>query len=61
MTSTRRRGLTLVGQSLARIHRAVGLKSDLFAQGLVALLVLPLLARRVLHLLSRAGSAADHE
>ena len=59
LTSARRRGLAMIWDVLLTAPSVVGLRTDLFAQSFVALLLLPLLPGFVLRLLGRVGSPAD--
>ena len=54
LTTSRRRGIAMIAQVLPAAHEAVGLKTDLFAQSLIATLLLPLLPRFVMRLLARS-------
>ncbi|GAB3967036.1 tetratricopeptide repeat protein [Plantactinospora veratri] len=59
LTSSRGRGLKMIWQVLRAAPSVVGLRTDMFGQSLVAVLLLPLLPSRVLRVLGRVGSNAD--
>jgi tetratricopeptide (TPR) repeat protein len=59
LTSSRGRGLKMIWQVLRAAPSVVGLRTDMFGQSLVAVLLLPLLPSSVLRLLGRVGSKAD--
>ncbi|WP_328459530.1 TIR domain-containing protein [Actinoplanes sp. NBC_00393] len=61
LTTSRSRGIGLIWEVLRAAPSVVGLKTDMFGQSLVGMLLLPLLPRWVLRLLSRIGSTADQD